>query len=90
MEVNVRAGRNKHAIRHIAKPLSLRAGRRSSIPVQALQGEGRQKDCGWSSGGPEFMEDGFHCVATGMADPADDLFATKFLPIVGGMSRAIL
>jgi hypothetical protein len=29
------------------------------------------------------MEDGFHCVATGMADPADDLFPTKFLPIVG-------
>jgi hypothetical protein len=36
------------------------------------------------------MEDGFHCVATGMAGPADDLFATKFLPIVGGMSRAVL
>ena len=29
-------------------------------------------------------------VATGMADSADDLFATKFLQIVGGMSGAIL
>src|SRR6516162_5251312 len=29
-------------------------------------------------------------VATGMADPADDLFATKFPQIVGGMSGAIL
>jgi hypothetical protein len=29
-------------------------------------------------------------VATGMADPADDLFAAKFLEIVGGMSGAVL
>jgi hypothetical protein len=29
-------------------------------------------------------------VVTGMADPSDDLFATKFLQIVGGMSGAVL
>jgi len=59
----------------------------------------------WLSRGEEWFdsfvsenEERGHCpqtrrerlVATGMADPADDLFATKFLQIVGGMSGAIL
>src|SRR4029077_17131434 len=34
--------------------------------LRRFRGEARQKDCGWSSGEPELMEDAFHCRSNGM------------------------
>src|SRR6516165_1708150 len=43
----------------------------------ALQGEARQKDCRWSSGQPELVEDAFHCNLYGLVVRIDRCWVVR-------------
>jgi len=45
--------------------------------IVALQGKARQKDCGWSSGEPELMEDAFHCNSDGLVVGVDRFWVVR-------------